>query len=345
MRVTMMRRRLFNRFPLLSLTAREIMFRVYCRHEQGPRPNVLLYCSRRGGSTWLLNTLAAHPGVRYVGRTFDALLSSRWAKLVPPLNPSPSASAGLQKRRIYAGFRDDDLARFRPVAESVIGGRRHIHPSLNFRADYFEQRTERIVFQMTNATALIEWFDQEFDVETVLLLRHPIPTALSILKQGWQPEDWEFVTHEGYVTRYLTDAQLQLAKDIVAEGSVLERHVLDWTLKMLVPVRAFESGRHRDWILVTYEQMVLEPERVLRHLAERLDFPHLAPMLEQVGRPSRSVTPETAGRVDDPSYLLDRWRDRVSTTQERELLRIPEAFDLCMYRVESRTASGRYLLE
>ena len=334
---------MLNRFPLLSLTAREIVFRLYCRHEQGPRSNVLLYCSRRGGSTWLLNTLAAHPGVRYVGRSFDALLSSRWARLVPPLGPSPSTEE--RKRRIYAGFDDADLDRFRPIAESVISGKRNIYPSLNFRAQYFERRTERVVFQVTNATALIEWFDGEFDAHTVLLLRHPIPTALSILKQGWEPEDWEFVTHGDYATRHLTSAQLDLAQRIVAGGSILERHVLDWTLKMLVPVRGFESGQHPDWVVITYEQMVLEPVQILKFLSKALDFPQLDPMLEQVRRPSRTVTAETADRVEDPTYLLDRWRRQISETQERELMSIPEAFGLDMYPVGCRTASDRYLLD
>lgn len=338
----MMPRRWLSRFPTLSLAAREAIFRLYCRHAQGSLPNVLLYCSRRGGSTWLLNTLAAHPGVRYVGRSFDALLSSRWAKLVPPLGPPPSAKG--RKRRIYAGFDPADLERFRPVAESVIGAQRHIHPSLNFRADYFERHTDRVVFQMTNVTALIEWFDREFTAQTLLLLRHPIPTALSIQRQGWESEDWEFVTHPNYVTRHLTREQLALAEDIVASGSLIERHVLDWTLKMLVPVRTFESDRHQDWTAVTYEQLVLEPVTVLRHLAERLTLAHLSPMLAQVRRPSRTVTQETANRVNEPSYLLDRWRRHVTEEQERTLMRIPEAFGLNMYPVGSRTATRRYLL-
>jgi len=216
---------------------------------------------------------------------------------------------------------------------------------MNFRAHYFERHTERVVFQMTNVTALCKWFDGEFDVNTIVLLRHPIPTALSIIQQGWEPEDWEFVTHDGFVARHLTTEQLACAKHLVAEGSLLERHVLDWALKMLVPVRALESGLHPDWQVVTYEQMVLEPIPVLQQVAAKFDFPHLEPMLAQVRRPSRSVTPETADRVDDAGYLLDRWRERITSAEESQLLDIPRAFGLDVYEAGRRLAASPFLLD
>ena len=61
-------------------------------------------------------------------------------------------------------------------------------------------------------------------------------------------------------------------------------------------------------------------------------------MLEQVQRPSRTVTSSTADRVEDVSYLLRRWRlpmhpeqPTISADREHALMKILDVFDLDVY--------------
>jgi hypothetical protein len=328
---------------ILYYAARELAFRLFCRHRQGPRPNVLVYCTRRGGSTWLMNTLAAHPGVRYVNRPFLTAHLTRHRHRIPDLSRAADHRGGHTFRH-PVHFEGEDEARFREFAGEVLRGETEIYPTLNFRAPYFHRRTDRIAFQMTSGGVLIEWFDAKFPVETIILLRHPIPNALSIMQKGWLPECGDFLNHRWFVDTHLSGRQVDLARRVLAGDCLLSIHVLDWALKMLVPVRAHASGRHPGWTLMTYEQFVLEPERLVRLVAERHDFPEVEPMLAQARRPSRTVTSGTAAKVDDPAFLLDRWRRKVSTEEERDLLRIPAAFGLEMYGAGRRLADEAYLV-
>lgn len=324
-----------------SLLLREVAFRLLCRHRQGSRPNVLLYCVRRGGSTWLLNTLAAHPGMRYVGRPFLTALVGRHAAGIPDLDRAAGGPASRPRRHVV-GFAGEDEARFAAFAGRVLSGEVEVYPALNVRAPYFERRTDRIVFQMTSGTPLIEWFDTRFPVATLILLRHPIPTALSVARAGWEPECHEFLEHRGFVERHLDPAALALAREIERSGDALARHVLDWSLKMLVPLRALAGGAHPDWTVLTYEQTVVEPERAVRWLARRLDLPRVEPMLRQVARPSRTVSAATSSRVDDPAFVLERWRESVAERDERRLLAIPAALGLDAYAPGRTRAHARY---
>jgi hypothetical protein len=323
--------------------ARELAFRLFCRHRQGLKPNLLVYCTRRGGSTWLMNTLAAHPGMRYVNRPFLTAHLTRHRHRIPDLARA-AGHTGDHTFRHVVHFEGEDEQRFREFANEVLRGEREIYPTLNFRAPYFHRRTDRIAFQMTSGGVLIEWFDANFPVETIILLRHPITNALSIVQKGWLPECGDFLNHQWFVETHLTGAQVDLARRVLANGSLLSIHVLDWSLKMLVPVRAHASGMHPRWTLMTYEQLVLEPERLLRLIAERHDFAEFEPMLAQVRRPSRTVTSSTAAKVDDPAFLLDRWRGKVPAEEERDLLDIPAAFGLEMYRPGHRLADEPYIV-
>lgn len=327
---------------ILYYAAREAAFRLYCRHRQGSKPNLLVYCTRRGGSTWLLNTLAAHPGTRYVNRPFLTALLTRHRRRIPDLGRT-AQYPGNHVFRHPVHLAGEDERQFRDFAGKVLRGEIEIYPTLNFRAPYFHRVTDRIVFQMTSGGVLIEWFDANFPVETIILVRHPISNALSIMQRGWVPECDDFLNHRQFVEKHLNGDQVDLARRVQAKGPPLAVHVLDWTLKMLAPLRAHASGAHPNWTLLTYEQLVLEPDRMVRLIAERHGFPQIEPMLAQVARPSRTVTHSTADRVNDATFLLDRWRTKVTAEDEGELLRIPAAFGVEVYEPGRRMATEPYL--
>jgi len=340
-------RRRERRPPLrtrLELAARELVFRVACRHRQGPRPNILLHCARRGGSTWLLNTLAAHPGMRYVGRPLLTIPLSRWWHRLPDLAAAAGVPDSDHPFRQVVHFEGDDERRFLALCREIFEGRLHVYPTLAFRAPYFHRVTDRIVFQMTSGPPLIEWFDRELDVMTAILFRHPIPCARSVLASSRtsRHDGQDFLLHEWFVDTHLTGAQVDLARGIIAGDDTLAQQVLDWTLKMLMPFRAAASCAHPAWAVVTYEQMVTEPIRVIEAISERLDLTDVETMREQMDRPSRTVSQTTADHVGDVNYLLGRWREDTPPERERELLAIPLAFDLDLYEPGRLTADVRF---
>lgn len=325
-----------------KLTAYECAFRLFCRHRQGPKPNVLLICTRRSGSTWVLNTLAAHPKMRHVGRPFMMSLFSRWRHEIPSLAEA-AEYRGDYDFELFVHFEGDAEQRFRDFARCIVLAERHIYPGLRFWSSYFHRVTDRVVFQITQCTALIEWFDEHFPVDILVLLRHPIPNALSIMARGWRPECRDFLNHSWFVETQLTGPQVDLARRTVNGGSPLAKHVLDWTFKMLMPVRAVQSGRHPHWLTITYEQLVWQPTEILELISERLDLPDIDAMRAQVPWPSRTVTQGTAEKVDDAHYLLRRWRSRVSKTEEEEVMRIPETFGIDAYRAGRFVPTDPYL--
>lgn len=324
-----------------SLALRELLFNAVCRHRQGDAPNVLLYCNRRGGSTWMMNTMAAHPGCRYVGRPFLTLLLSRHRRRVPSLARRGKLYDEGKLTQIVS-IPSGEEQEFRALADDIINGRIEIYPSVNFRAPYFHRVTNRMVLQMTSGGSLIEWFDEHFNVMSGILLRHPISNALSIMARGWSPHADEYLDDIQFVDTQLTGHQVDLGRKIMASGSELARHVLDWTLKFLVPLRAFESGRYPSWIAWTYEETVEQPEAMIGLIAGHFKFTDVEPMLQQARRASRTATRSTAERLDDKQYVLSRWREKVGHEEEASLLNIPAAFGLTVYRPGRDGPSRRY---
>ena len=309
---------------------REMAFRAICRHRQGEKPNILLYCTRRGGSTWLLNALSAHPGMRYVGRPLLSVLDSRWHRRMPDL-AAAAGHTGRHRFRQVIGFEPHQEDDFLALSRDIFSGDLPLYPSLNVRAPYFHRQTDRVVFQMTSGQSMIEWFDRNLEVATVVLYRHPIPTALSVLREGWTDDCADFLLHERFRETYLEPDQVALAERIMQSGSTMERHVLDWTLHMLVPSRRLQEGGGNNWLVLTYEDAVNEPDEVVRRLSCHLGLSDTVAMQTQLTQPSRTVTSSTAVHRADSSYLLDRWRHQVGPDQARRLLDIPRTFGIARY--------------
>lgn len=270
--------------------------------------------------------------MRYLGRPFMILLESRWKNCVPDLDVA-AGSASSAPRRHIVHFEGAAEEQFRSIAAQVVAGEIPVGPSLDIRAPYFHRVTNRLVAQMTSCTAMIEYFDDSFDVATTILLRHPISNALSIERENWDPECFEFLEHSWYRDTFLTGEQVDSARAIEQKGSLRERHVLDWCLKMLPPIRAFDSGHHPDWLMVSYEHAVLDPAHAVSRISVALDLPDQEPILAQMARPSRTVTASTASKVNDPAYLVSRWRDRVKPGEERQLMDILELFEIDAYEL------------
>jgi len=299
-----------------SLTLREFAFRVICRHRQGSKPNILLYCNRRGGSTWLLNAIAHEPGLRYVGRPFTTLPRTRHRHRL----------AATMRRRIeesrghLLSIRPEEEEHFRPLAAEIVSGATEVHPSLALRASYFQRHTDRMSLQMTTAGPLLDWFST-LPVVSVVLLRHPIPTALSIERSGWPPRLAAFLKDEALVETHLSGAQIDLIRRLEREGASLPRHVAEIALQLALPYR-----RHLevpDTIhLTSYEELIVDPRDTLGMLGSRLDLEAVERVHSSIAKPSRTIDGDTRKRLDEPAFLLRRWRHSVSVAEECDLLQI-----------------------
>ncbi|SFR34040.1 hypothetical protein SAMN04490243_0770 [Robiginitalea myxolifaciens] len=346
--ISWFRSNIYNKFfagftnSVTGMTIRELAFRVLCSHKNGPEPNIALFCTRRSGSTWILNTLSAHPGMRYVGRPFVSALRSRHKKRAPNLK---QGIVGYEEHAFeqFVCFSEKDQAKFDTLARKILLCEIEVYPVLQFDNEFFDRKTNRVVFQVTNAIAQARQIDQNLPVQSAFLMRHPIANALSILQEGWPDECPDFMSNEKFRKEVLTEAQVDLANTIMQSGDELDRHVLDWCFKNLIPHRMINSGEAEDWVLLNYEETVMDPEATIELMARKFNLPETAPMFKQIKRPSASVSHNTKDMIQDKDFLIRRWESKVTDAKRDELFKILDTFEIDFYTRDSVMPAGRYL--
>lgn len=324
-----------------GLTLREALFRLICSHRRGDKPNIILFCTRRSGSTWILNTLSAHTGMRYVGKPFLQAMNSRHKSQLPSLTHAADNQTDYDFEQ-FVGFSENDLFVFDAFARKLLLAEIEVYPTLRLFSNYFHRKTDRVVFQVTNAIAMAERLDDELLVQSAFLMRHPISNALSIIRAGWRDECLDFLLHKDFRDGVLTGKQVDLSRRIVDKGNEMERHVLDWCFKNMLPLRAIDAGRRENWLILTYEQTVLDPEQTVHRMAKHFGLTDLNSMLAQIKLPSASVSNNTTHKTHDKDFLIGRWQKQVEPNHQVKLFKILEALGIDAYTYGSLTATNRY---
>ena len=131
---------------------------------------------------------------------------------------------------------------------------------------------------------------------------------------------------------------------ILEHGSEFEKNVLEWCLDNIVPWTIVKT-RPRDWLVITYEELVLSPERSLQLIADRLGLRHLERLRQVMNRPSASTHSSRVKLVrnSDPESLVQAWRSSVSAEMETQVHAIIQEFGINAYECGSYVARDEFL--
>lgn len=286
-------------------------------HRPDGRPNVLLFSTPRSGSTWLMELIWTQPGFKYCNQPLSLI------------NPQVRRHLGINGwGELYDERMVPTLERY---FDDLCSGRlRFANP--NPLRGHYRPITHRIVFKEIHGLAdRVDWFRDRFDARVAYLLRHPIAVAISSERF---PLLGTFLTTD--FRNHFTSEQLAYANRVAADGTHLERGVLSWCLQNAVPLRQ----RSDDWAVVTYEQLVVDPEPVIDELAEKLALPEPERIASALTVPSVNVriksTEETRrllyeGTPDRRPDLIGKWQERVDGPETSRAMRALEVFGIDVY--------------
>lgn len=302
-------------------------------HVRKNHKDIFLFATARGGSTWMMEILASQAGFKYYDEPFNirrpavqfAGLLHEWREIMP--------DAG----------RDDDLIRF--LQELQQNRHRFMNPPPFRRNHRF--LTNRIVFKIHGLEHLINEIKTRCNGSIVYLLRHPIPTTLS---RHVLPRLDHFIASCHFHNNYLDEKQIQEIFKIHCHGDRFQRGILSWCFENLIQLRHADT---RDWLVLTYEELLLNPEGTCRTLAERLSLPDVDRMLAAINTPAANITMSKQDTLnilknsDDQKRryaLVTKWMDKVSSDDQRKCFEILELFGLDTYSRDRSVAHERYLL-
>ena len=312
-----------NEFKILI---KQSIWELLSRHRQGRKKNICIFASRRGGSTWLMELIGSNKGLRYIDQPFSIYSAS-----LIQLQYLPVFDYG---QFIHLDKEEKEMVKY--FFNRLLEGSLKINSQWKFWQQDFDFVSNRLVLKIVDAKGIIDWIEECFDVHVIYLTRHPIPQALSVMRNGWGLTVQAYLRNSYFVEHYLNDGVLAYCHDILEKGSLLQKYVLNWALENLVPIRMIPDKP--DWIRISYEDLTLFPEKTIVQLARVLDLANLDAMMKKIKRPSRSTRKFSTGQKKymisshNHDYLIKSWRKEISDEDERSAFKILEKLGITIYR-------------
>ena len=274
--------------------------------------NILLFCEQRGGSTWLMELLNHVPNTAVVWEPLHKVLGSAdpnlnfgWKQYIPQDIRWEAARKDLQ--HIMSGRKLNEWG----VSRTPI-------------RDYF--RAERYMVKFVRGNALLPWLVKQVNLprKPIFLVRHPISCSLSQMKAF--KDDALFEAYFDWASYEFSDYWVQHEPFIKTLRSKLENHVALWCLHN---APALEAADKDKYVTVFYEDLLLNGRHELERIFQGLNLTPPPGIYDKIYEPSK--TDFKGDMIPDPSSQIEKWRQKISPSDQKDVQRILEYFKIRAY--------------
>lgn len=286
----------------------------------------------------LLVTGAHNSGTTWVGR--NLALSDAFGYIYEPFNPGWRTPGIISPsfENYYTYITAQNERRYRSGMQSVLDFRYSLLEGLRSGRDprfagrlkaaardwfYFRRcRSERRRPLLKDPIALFsaEWLVQRFEMQVIVLIRHPAAFVHSVRSKGWRQPCKSLLSQPTLVQERLLPFKEDLLRCQEGKLSLLEEASFMW--KLLYTQAAAYRERHPEWLFVRHEDLSLDPVSGFRELFAFVGVEYTPEIIQAIEFRSGLA----AGELDDGAAMpqvrnsranLDLWKQAL-TPQEIE---------------------------
>lgn len=293
--------------------------KLFNKHEISGKPDILLFSTPRSGSTWLMEIISSQSDIKFVNEPFHI---NRHKTDLTKIEPNWENIFNFENKCIFKEYLADILN------EKNFLGQQRLKDI--FLGNY-KFRTKRKIVKILRLKGFINYFEKYFNVQVIYLVRHPLAVSLSWLNNDYNDKVKLFLEDKEYIEKYLNNDLLVYIKNVYQKGSDIDKYVLQWSLENLPPLNFFDNNK---WLIISYEELVLEPEKSLKKLYRNLNLSDYDKLFKHINKPSRTTQDvNTKNNIIDEEkrYLVEKWEESITKEQIRSAFEILDNFNIDIY--------------
>lgn len=289
---------------------------------------ILVTGAHRSGTTWIGRMLAEAPSLLYIHEPFSVTDAPSRGVCNTNFKHWFTYIDGQNERGFYRPFRNTIELRY-----DMLGGLRSYHSRKGLRQlrrEFMTFRTHRrkgskVLFKDPMALFSAEWLAERFDMNVVIVIRHPAAFVSSIKKLGWEHPFSHFLDQPALMRDRLYAFASELREYADRKHDLIDQAILLW--KIIHKTISQYRQAHADWIFVRHEDLSRNPVEGFRELYDRLGLQYSADVQQVIEKYSNPANPvDTDAPVGSEEILLRNsssniwnWKKRLSPAEIQKI--------------------------
>jgi hypothetical protein len=176
---------------------------------------------------------------------------------------------------------------------------------------------ERLVIKSVFTSLSLEWIASEFDTDILVVSRHPLNMVPAWIERGWTDTE-AMASAPSFEDRFAGSVVWPPPSDPSAEG-------VAWAVCAYSVMLLEAAARNKAWLLLSHEQLSLDPVSGFRAVFDRLGIPWTATVEESIVSANRPGSGFETNRI--ASEEAHRWRSRLDPSARARVMELVGAFE------------------
>lgn len=273
---------------------------------------ILVTGSHRSGTTWVGRVLSSADGIYYANEPFNPFLYKDevdlWFKYIPENDEDD-----------FLGYIHSSLFPKTTLREVFKGKRNPMR--WNSRLMNWGKHQmgiyPRPLMKDPIAVFSVLWLFRRFNMDVLVMIRHPAAFVASIKKFEWQHHFDHFLCQKGFFDDEMKPFFKEVKEYAKHKKSIIEQATLIWRM-IYRKVHAYKLS-HPEFLYIRHEDMLSHPEASFSDIARRLSISDVDSCIHACRSCNRVAGEKDAMRADDirrDSHAISRsWKTGLSESE------------------------------
>ncbi len=283
------------------------------------KKNILVTGSHRSGSTWAGKVLASGGELLYIQEPFNVHHKKRYATPVKYWFEYISNSDSPARQKAFQTY----LQRFTAfniyrLKEELKNTKNAVHYPRTIYGAWRKNRMPRKLFKDPLALFSAEWLAEHFDMDVVVLIRHPAAFAESLKAQDWRHDFSQFSNQTTLMQDHLQAFQQDI-QDFLQnpeyQEDILEHATLLWNI--VHHQILYYQQQYPNWKFVRHEDLSREPFTAYAALFDSLHLNFNEKVKQYLTETTQSEETSRLKRQSADNIL--KWKRNLSTAEQQKI--------------------------
>ena len=280
---------------------------------------ILLTGAHRSGTTWVGRMLAESPLVGYIYEPFNlnhplGICAAKFDYWFPYISRE-NESIFYEHIKNTTRFSYDLVA-----GVKTIRCREDLWRIFKQYASFFKYRISNVRPLIKDPIAVFstEWLASTFDMDVIVLIRHPAAFTSSLKRLNWTHPFSHFLEQPLLMRDHLSSFEAEIREyvdkehDIIDQATLLRRLIYHMVIKY--------QNNHNDWIFIRHEDLSRDPLRGFQNLFNNLNLEFSEHVSETIKEYTNSANPSEAPEKGqslkrDSKSNIWNWKSRLTVSE------------------------------